>query len=175
MPFQPRQFCRKEAQGIRHADEDLLSGYSRCDTSRLPHNSDAGPRLFLLLPLSAFSANTAVKEFWGIILLCVFAPLRESMPWSSQTNSRARFAQGAKAQRSADWQKNGGRKIPSAGADGQISRCSESAHSDHPIIRPSDHQTIRLPSHSWNVKTLRMGAASSVRAALSRRLQQPAG
>ena len=31
------------------------------------------------------------------------------------------------------------------------------------------------PPYSWIVKTLRMGAASSVRAALSRRLQQPAG
>ena len=29
--------------------------------------------------------------------------------------------------------------------------------------------------YSWIAKTLRMGAASSVRAALSRRLQQPAG
>ena len=31
------------------------------------------------------------------------------------------------------------------------------------------------PPYSWIAKTLRMGAASSVRAALSRRLQQPAG
>ena len=70
---------------------------------------------------------------------------------SLQSISRARFAQGAEPPRSADsltpadWQNNGARKIPSAGAAGQISRCSESAHSDDPIIGLSDHQTIRLP------------------------------
>ena len=67
VPFQPRQFCRKEAQEIRHAGEDLLSGYSRCDTSRVAHNSDAGPRFFLL-PLSALSVKSAVKDFWEMVL-----------------------------------------------------------------------------------------------------------
>ena len=65
-----------------------------------------------------------------------------------QTISRARFAQGAEPPRSADsltradWQKNGGRKIPSAGAAGQISRCSDARNLPHPTCRSSDYQII---------------------------------
>ena len=68
---------------------------------------------------------------------------------SLQSISRARFAQGAEPPRSADsltpadWQKNGGRKIPSAGAAGQISRCSDARNLLRPIIGSSDYRFIR--------------------------------
>ena len=97
------------------------------------------------LPYLAFFRRLA---FFRQHCLCVFAPLRESLPWPGQpkpilapASLKTQRRRGRACSR-ADWQKNGGRKIPSAGAAGQISRCSDAGNLPRPFIGSSDYQII---------------------------------